>query len=49
MNWRLFLPASWDLASPEADPDKVAYRTRCGIPAGAGHVEKWQPALDMIE
>jgi SRSO17 transposase len=49
VNWRLFLPASWDPASPEADPDKVARRTRCGIPAQVGHVEKWQLALDMID
>ncbi|MFJ8787564.1 IS701 family transposase, partial [Streptomyces sp. NPDC102476] len=49
VNWRLFLPASWDPASPEADPDKVARRTRCGIPDRVGHVEKWQLALDMID
>ncbi|WP_443044341.1 IS701 family transposase [Streptomyces sp. NBC_00353] len=49
VNWRLFLPASWDPASPEADADKVARRSRCGIPAQAGHVEKWQLALDMID
>ncbi|WUQ66422.1 IS701 family transposase [Streptomyces canus] len=49
VNWRLFLPASWDPASPEADPDKVTRRTRCGIPAQVGHVEKWQLALDMID
>ncbi|ANP51839.1 SRSO17 transposase [Streptomyces griseochromogenes] len=46
---RLFLPASWDPVSPEADPAKVARRKRCGIPAGSGHVEKWQLALDMID
>ncbi|MFF3057181.1 IS701 family transposase [Streptomyces sp. NPDC057909] len=49
VNWRLFLPASWDPGSPEADADKVARRGRCGIPAQAGHVEKWQLALDMID
>ncbi|MFE4957956.1 transposase [Streptomyces sp. NPDC056653] len=49
VNWRLFLPASWDPASPEADADKVARRSRCGIPAQTGHVEKWQLALDMID
>lgn len=49
VNWRLFLPASWDPASPEADPVKVAHRGRCGIPDQAGHVEKWQLALDMID
>ncbi|MFI9549961.1 IS701 family transposase, partial [Streptomyces sp. NPDC052016] len=49
IDWRLFVPASWDPASPEADADKVARRGRCGIPARAGHVEKWQLALDMID
>ncbi|TQF01962.1 IS701 family transposase [Kitasatospora acidiphila] len=49
VDWRLFLPASWDAASAKADPDKVARRTRCGIPADLGHVEKWQLALDMID
>ncbi|MFF4410862.1 IS701 family transposase [Streptomyces sp. NPDC001404] len=49
VNWRLFLPESWDPASPKADPAKVARRERCGIPDGTGHVEKWQLALDMID
>ncbi|MFJ3530323.1 transposase [Streptomyces sp. NPDC090132] len=49
VNWRLFLPGSWDPASPKADPAKVARRDRCAIPAQVGHVEKWQPALDMID
>ncbi|TPQ22879.1 IS701 family transposase [Streptomyces sporangiiformans] len=49
VNWRLFLPRSWDPASPQADPAKVARRARCGIPADVGHVEKWQLALDMVD
>ncbi|MGW3955785.1 IS701 family transposase [Streptomyces sp. NPDC004752] len=49
VGWRLFLPESWDPASPKADPGKVARRTACGIPTDVGHVEKWQPALDMID
>lgn len=49
IDWRLFLPASWDPAAPRADADKAARRTRCGIPARVGHVEKWQPAPDMID
>ncbi|MGW2104986.1 IS701 family transposase [Streptomyces olivaceoviridis] len=49
VDWRLFLPESWDPASPKADPGKVARRTRCGIPEDVGHVEKWQLALDMID
>lgn len=49
VNWRLFLPGSWDPASPKADPAKVARRDKCAIPAQVGHVEKWQLALDMID
>ncbi|WP_037601117.1 IS701 family transposase [Streptacidiphilus rugosus] len=49
VNWRLFLPKSWDPGSDQADPVKVARRDRCGIPADLGHVEKWQLALDMID
>ncbi|WUO26231.1 transposase [Streptomyces sp. NBC_00287] len=49
VNWRLFLPASWDPASAEADAVKVAQCGRCGIPDQVGHVEKWQLALDMID
>lgn len=50
VDWRLFLPASWDPDSPEADAVKGARRGRCGITAASpdqlGHVEKWQLALD---
>lgn len=49
VNWRLFLPPSWDPSSPKADPDKVARRTACGIPEDVGHVEKWQLAMDMAD
>ncbi|AKZ53615.1 hypothetical protein SAM23877_0566 [Streptomyces ambofaciens ATCC 23877] len=54
IDWRLFLPASWDpaspqAASPQADPAKVTRRIRCGIPDQVGHVEKWQLASDMID
>ncbi|MFI7142939.1 IS701 family transposase [Streptomyces massasporeus] len=49
IDWRLFLPKSWDPASPQADPGKVARRERCGIPPDMGHVEKWQLALDVID
>ncbi|MFI2199082.1 transposase [Streptomyces coeruleorubidus] len=48
-NWRLFLPQTWDPASPKADPGEVARRTACGIPDDIGHVEKWQLALDMLD
>ncbi|EST27169.1 transposase [Streptomyces niveus NCIMB 11891] len=49
VDWRLFLPESWDPASPKADAAKVARRSRCGIPGDIRHVEKWQLALDMID
>ncbi|MEV6013394.1 IS701 family transposase [Streptomyces sp. NPDC051976] len=49
VDWRLFLPQTWDPASPKADPDKTARRKRCGIPDDVGHVEKWQLALDMVD
>ncbi|MCQ6248628.1 transposase [Streptomyces solisilvae] len=49
IDWRLFLPRSWDPASPQADLAKVARRERCGIPPDVGHVEKWQLALDMTD
>ncbi|MFE0450923.1 transposase [Streptomyces sp. NPDC058914] len=42
------MPAGRDPASPEAHAADVARRGRCGIPAQAGHVEKCQPALDVI-
>ncbi|MGW1909162.1 IS701 family transposase, partial [Streptomyces cinnamoneus] len=49
VDWRMFVPESWDPASPKADTAKVARRTTCGIPDEIGHVEKWQLALDMID
>nr|WP_275657999.1 transposase [Streptomyces sp. PgraA7] len=49
VNWRLFLPGSWDLSSPKADPAKAARRDECAISAQVGHVEKWQLTLDMID
>ncbi|MCX4722421.1 IS701 family transposase [Streptomyces sp. NBC_00963] len=49
VDWRLFLPETWDAASPKANPDRVARRASCGIPDDVGHVEKWQLALDMLD
>lgn len=52
MNWRLFLPESWD-DRKAADPDQVTEvrrrRQRCAIPDEARHREKWRLALDMID
>jgi SRSO17 transposase len=49
VDWRLFLPATWDPDSARADASKVARRRGCGIPDDIGHVEKWQLALDMLD
>ncbi|MFJ4014256.1 IS701 family transposase [Streptomyces sp. NPDC090026] len=49
VNWRLFLPETWDPTSSKANPDKVARRAGCRIPDDVGHVEKWQLALDMLD
>jgi SRSO17 transposase len=49
VDWRLFVPETWDPASPKANPDKTGRRQRCGIPEDIGHVEKWQLALDMVD
>lgn len=52
VNWRLFIPESWD-------PDKVEdavqaevvrkRRDRCKIPLDVGHREKWRLALGMVD
>jgi SRSO17 transposase len=52
LDWRLFLPERWDdacAATPEAAAAIRARRVRAGIPAEAGHREKWRLALDMID
>ncbi|MGW4817370.1 IS701 family transposase [Kitasatospora cineracea] len=52
LNWRLFLPESWDPAKA-ADPAGAAFverrRARCGIPPTEGHRPKWQLALEMLD
>ncbi|MCX4580312.1 transposase [Streptomyces sp. NBC_01571] len=32
VDWRLFLPESWDPASPKADPARIARRTPAASP-----------------
>jgi SRSO17 transposase len=52
VNWRLFLPASWDaeLVEDPAQAQRVrARRARAGIGAQLRHREKWLLALDMID
>jgi SRSO17 transposase len=52
VNWRLFIPESWDPDKIE-DPAQAEVvrkrRARCKIPAGVGHREKWRLALNMID
>nr|WP_082598782.1 IS701 family transposase [Kitasatospora sp. Root107] len=52
LNWRLFLPASWD-PDHAADPAEVAFtarrRARCRIPEREGHRPKWRLAVEMID
>ena len=49
VDWRLFLPESWDPASPKARPDVQARRRKAGIADDIAHREKWRLALDMVD
>ncbi|MEV0058188.1 IS701 family transposase [Saccharopolyspora shandongensis] len=51
VNWRLFLPESWDdECAIGAEAERIAARrARCAIPDEAGHRPKWQLALDMLD
>ena len=51
LDWRLFLPASWDEDSvDEADRAEVtARRVRCAIPAEVRHRPKWELVLEMLD
>jgi SRSO17 transposase len=49
VDWRLFVPESWDPASPKATSDVHARRRRAGIGDDVTHREKWRLALDMID
>ena len=52
VNWRLFVPESWDPATI-TDPATAALvtrrRERCKIPPELGHREKWRQALEMLD
>jgi SRSO17 transposase len=52
IDWRLFLPKSWD-ETTTGDTDLAAEirrrRARCKIPDSVRHREKWRLALDMLE
>src|SRR3982750_4093748 len=52
LNWRLFLPESWDdaaAATPEAAAAIAARRARAGIPADGRHHPKWRLAREMLD
>jgi SRSO17 transposase len=53
LNWRLFLPQSWDetYAQDDADAASViaARRAKSAIPAGERHRPKWEMAVEMID
>lgn len=52
INWRLFLPRSWDdttLTDPTAAAQVRRRRARCKIPEAVRHREKWRLALDMLD
>src|SRR3954467_3075232 len=52
IDWRLFLPESWDdtmATDAEAAEEIRRRRARCRIPDDARHREKWRLALDMLD
>jgi SRSO17 transposase len=52
IDWRLFLPESWDDAKAtegEAAAEIRGRRARSAIPEAVRHREKWRLALDMID
>jgi SRSO17 transposase len=52
INWRLFLPKSWDdttISDPDIAADVRRRRARCKIPDRVRHREKWRLALDMLD
>jgi SRSO17 transposase len=52
LDWRLFLPESWDdaaAATPEAAAAIAARRARAGLPDSARHHAKWRLALEMLD
>jgi SRSO17 transposase len=52
VNWRLFLPASWDddaATTPGAAAVIAARRARAGIPDSTRHHAKWRLALEKLD
>ncbi|SJM44956.1 Mobile element protein [Corynebacterium glutamicum] len=52
LNWRLFLPASWDETTTNSEEERALIRQRRAkalIPADVGHRPKWELACEMID
>jgi SRSO17 transposase len=49
VDWRLFVPQSWDPASGVAGPQTGQRRRKAAMPADAVHREKWRLGLEMID
>src|SRR5437763_6698224 len=49
INWRLFMPESWDPVSDKASADVAARRAAAGIPDDEHHRPKWQLALECAD
>ncbi len=49
LNWRLFLPASWDPAQAADDEAAEQVSARRAIPDGEHHRPKWQLAVEMLD
>jgi SRSO17 transposase len=51
LDWRLFLPKSWDdeAAEEAARAGVVARRNRCGIPREEHHRPKWMMVVEMLD
>lgn len=49
INWRLFMPESWDPASGKASADVYQRRAAAAIPDDEHHRPKWQLALECAD
>jgi SRSO17 transposase len=49
IDWRLFIPESWDPDSDKASPDVHQRRTAAAIPDDEHHRPKWQLALECVD
>ncbi len=52
LNWRLFLPASWDETTANTEEERTLIRqrrTKALIPTEIGHRPKWELSVEMID